>query len=108
MFDEVTGPICDKQIAEKGEDVPHPQFPLMRDCSLCEGNGFAEFHEDYCYLKKMEPPRTFILKIDDDEQVRLVCCPNCICWKCGLQNAYCGSCGCLNVKFVNKEDEDSD
>ena len=95
-FYEINNMICDKQNTDE-KDGPSFPYTLMKDCNVCEGSGFTIFYPEYCQSKNMESPRTFILRVDEEENIRLVVCPNCICWKCGLQNAYCGGCGCVMI-----------
>lgn len=98
----VTESICAKQAEEKGHEPEHP-YPLMEDCPLCHGLGFAEFHKEFCSMKAMQPPTRFIFEIKKEEKVTFVCCPSCICWTCGLQNAYCGGCG--STKMIKAESD---
>ena len=104
---DINNQICDKQIADEKDGTKYP-YVLMKDCTVCEGAGFTTFYPEYCYLKKMDPPARFVLKIDDEERITLVVCPNCICWKCGLQNAYCGGCGCTMIRDCESVMEELD
>ena len=83
--------ISNKQIMENVESPKYFLYPLMKDCLACHGVGFVEMKDHYRYLHEKIPCR-FVLQDQLGMKKAMICCPDCICWKCGKQNAFCGGC----------------